>query len=271
MPPCVAATEPNSYVRHRGLRQRHGMVPGGAGDDDPVARAPRSRRRRFLRVGARAPGPPAPLGHRHRRQSAADAGSRRATWPSCSTARSTTSARCATSFGSRLDLSLGRRHRDDSRRMARMGRAGRGASARHVRVRALGREDRHVLRGARPPRREAAALRVGRRHARVRFGAEGGARASRRAQRDRSGRAQALSRVPVHSGTALRVPRGAQAAACAHDQALRAHADHRTLLAAGLRGQAVACRTQRPRTRWTASCSHRSNRCWSPTCRSAHS
>ena len=138
----------------------------------------------------------------------------------------------------RLDVSHGGRHRDDPRRLARVGRPRGRAPARHVRVRALGRGDRHVLRGPRPPGREAAALRVGRRDARVRLGTEGGARASRGPRRDRPGRAQALSRVPVHPGAALRVPRGAQAAARAYDQARRAHAHHRAVLAAGLHRQA---------------------------------
>ena len=72
-----------------------------------------------------------------------------------------------------------RRHRDADRGLACVGRGCRDAPARHVRLRAVGRAHADAVRRARPPRRQAASLRLGRRDARVRQRAEGGARASR--------------------------------------------------------------------------------------------
>ena len=83
---------------------------------------------------------------------------------------------------------------------------------RHVRVRAVGPRAARALPRPRPPGRQAALLRVARRRARLRLGAEGAAAVPGPAARARPRRAGALPRVPVHPGAAQRLPR--RAASC---------------------------------------------------------
>ena len=87
------------------------------------------------------------------------------------------------------------------------GRAAARPARRHVRVRAVGSRAARALPRARSPRRQAALLRVARRRARVRLGAEGAAPVSRAAARARPRRARALPRMPVHPRAAQRLSR----------------------------------------------------------------
>ena len=145
-----------------------------------LARASRARRRRLpLRRPGRARPPPA-VGDRPRRQPAAAGRAPTAAWRSSSTARSTTSARCAPSSRPPATASrTARRRRSDRSPAGSSGGAGVARPARrHVRLRALGPRAAGAVSRPRPPGREAALLRVARRIARLRLGAEGAAAVS---------------------------------------------------------------------------------------------
>ena len=104
----------------------------------------------FFVVGPRASRPPPAVGDRHRRQSAADDRPPTAASPSCSTARSTISARCATN--SRAAATTFRTAGDTEVLLAGWRAWGErvvDAPARHVRVRAVGRARRSTLFAAR--------------------------------------------------------------------------------------------------------------------------
>ena len=228
----------------------------------------------FFTVGPRASRPPPALGHRHRRQSAADDavadGQRRRDLQR----RDLQLPAAARRTGARR-VDVFARAGDTETLLAGWAAWGEGvvhASARHVRVRVVGRAHADAVRRARPPGRQAVPLRVGRRDVRLRFGVEGGARASgvsaAKSIRRRCGSTSNASSSPRRircCASVRKLPPG-------HTLTLRRRdtGDH-VVLAAGLCGQAGAHRRRSLRTRSTANCARRSKACWWPTCRWAHS
>ena len=152
------------------------------------------------------------------------------------------------------------------------GRAHARPARRHVRVRAVGPRPARALSRARSSRRQAALLRVARRRARVRLGAEGAAPVSR-ARRTRS--ISTRSRCISSASTSRR--RAASIAAirklpAGHWLSVRdGDAHDRRILAAVLRAEARRSRNRSPSSSSTRALRARSSRCWSPTCRSARS
>ena len=169
--PCGAARDAAHGARSSpmcGITGFHSHRPdarAAPAGDDRVARASRARRRRLpLRRPGR-PRPPPAVGHRPRRQPAAAAERRRQRRASSSTARSTTSARCAHELAAAGHaLRTARRQRGDGRRLAGSGARACSTGCRGMFAFALwDRGRQRALPRPRPPRREAALLRVARR------------------------------------------------------------------------------------------------------------
>ena len=111
--------------------------------------------------------------------------------------------------------------------------------ARHVRVRAVGREASTPARRARPSRAEAAVLHARRARLRLRIGDQGAARFRRPQAADESRRARSIPRPAAGRCAAVDVRRHSQAAAGTFAGARsRRHATHRALLAAGAGAEA---------------------------------